>query len=151
MQKKWKCVSFATINLASQYLTSKIDNCKSGSKKHLNIVKLWTDVYPSRIAPILMILYSFWSSWRDLSFETHFDFFGFFLFVVVVVVVVDESIHNSKLFWKKFKFQLARAGARPCRSVRPCRPPQPWPIEIWNFKKNSEKKRTITKTKLDFR
>ena len=40
--------------------------------------KLWTDVYPLRIAPFLMILYSFWSSRRDLSFETHFDFFGFF-------------------------------------------------------------------------
>ena len=32
--------------------------------------KLWTDVYPSRIAPFLMIQYAFWSSWPDLSFET---------------------------------------------------------------------------------
>ena len=40
--------------------------------------KLWTDVYPLRIAPFLMILYSFWSSWWDLSFETHIEFSSFF-------------------------------------------------------------------------
>ena len=43
-----------------------------------------------------------------------------------VPAVSDDSNPN----FKNFKFQLARAGARPCRSVRPCRPPQPWPIEI---------------------
>ena len=52
-----------------------------------------------------------------------------------VPAVSDDSIPN----FKNFKFQLATAGARPCRSVRPCRPPQPWPIEIWNFTKKSEK------------
>ena len=46
--------------------------------KSEKIGKLWTDVYPSRIAPFLMILYSFWSSWPDLSFETYFVFFDFF-------------------------------------------------------------------------
>ena len=43
-----------------------------------------------------------------------------------VPAVLDDSNPN----FKNFKFQLATAGARPCRSVRPCRPPQPWPIEI---------------------
>ena len=43
-----------------------------------------------------------------------------------VPAVLDDSDPNLK----NFKFQLATAGARPCRSVRPCRPPQPWPIEI---------------------
>ena len=52
-----------------------------------------------------------------------------------VPAVLDDSNPNLK----KIKFQLATAGARPCRSVRPCRPPQPWPIEIWNFTKKSEK------------
>ena len=41
--------------------------------------KLSTDVYPFRIAPILMILPDSESSRRDLSFETHFVFFVFFL------------------------------------------------------------------------
>ena len=36
--------------------------------------QFWTDVYRSRIAPILMMLYAIWSSWPDLSFETHFVF-----------------------------------------------------------------------------
>ena len=49
----------------------------SVAKKSEKKQKLWTDVYPSRIAPFLMILYSFWSSWPDLSFETHFVFFVF--------------------------------------------------------------------------
>ena len=49
-----------------------------------------------------MILYSFWSSWPDLSFETHFVFFDFFAVVVVVVVVVavvvvDEPILIFKI------------------------------------------------------
>ena len=40
-------------------------------------VELWTDVYPFRIAPILTILPDSESSRRDLSFETHFEFFVF--------------------------------------------------------------------------
>ena len=40
--------------------------------------KLWTDVYPSRIAPFLMIQYAFWSSWPDLSFELKLVFFDVF-------------------------------------------------------------------------
>ena len=66
-----------------------------------------------------------------------------------VPAVLDDSNPNLK----NFKFQLATAGARPCRSVRPCRPPQPWPIEIWNFTKNWKKtkrkrpKKERTKTK----
>ena len=39
--------------------------------------KLWTDVYPPRIAPFLMIHYVFWSSWPDLSFELKLVFFDF--------------------------------------------------------------------------
>ena len=46
-------------------------------------VKLWTDVYPFRIAPILTILPDSESSRRDLSFESRFDFFVFFFRVSV--------------------------------------------------------------------
>ena len=44
-------------------------------KKNGKNQKLWTDVCPSRISPILMIFGQNWSPWPDLSFETHFDFF----------------------------------------------------------------------------
>ena len=60
---------------------------RSRLQKNLpNSRKLWTDVYPLRIAPILMILPDSESSWRDLSFETDFVF-KLFLFVRPFMVV----------------------------------------------------------------
>ena len=54
--------------LAAIHLSSDIcDNTVCG-QKNWKTEKLWTDVYPSRITPILMILYAFWSSWPELSF-----------------------------------------------------------------------------------
>ena len=70
--------------------------------------------------------------------------------------ILEKSALNCKIIIiSNFKFQLARAGSPlwPMGVVKrqgrlPFRGrPQPWPIEIWSFKKKSEKNGTKTKTK----
>ena len=109
-------------------------------------------VYPLRIAPILTIFTQNESSWRDLSFETHFVFRWFFSRRAVDGCSVDgrrmifgRPFSHDKIRWiskiqiSNFKFQLTRAGTRPRRSVRPSRPAPTlanWNLkfEIWNLK-----------------
>ena len=111
-------------------------------------------VYPLRIAPILTIFTQNESSWRDLSFETHFVFRWFFSRRAVDGCSVDgrrmifgRPFSHDKIRWiskiqiSNFKFQISNfnwPGLGPVRAVPSVRavPPQPWPIEIWNLKIN---------------
>ena len=114
--------------------------------------KLWRGQKWSRIAPISMIVRRTWSSWRDLSFETHFVFRWFFSRRAVDGCSVDgrrmifgRPFSHDKIRWiskiqiSNFKFQISNfnwPGLGPVRAVPSVRavPPQPWPIEIWNLK-----------------
>ena len=126
-------------------------------------------VYPLRIAPILTIFTQNESSWRDLSFETHFVFRWFFSRRAVDGCSVDgrrmifgRPFSHDKIRWiskiqiSNFKFQISNfnwPGLGPVRAVPSVRavPPQPWPIEIWNFTKNKLKKTGTLKEKKEKR
>ena len=109
-------------------------------------------VYPLRIAPILTIFTQNESSWRDLSFETHFVFRWFFSCRAVDGCSVDgrrmifgRPFSHDKIRWiskiqiSNFKFQISNfnwpgLGRDGSDGRNGTDGPQPWPIEIWNFK-----------------
>ena len=82
----------------------------SVAKKSGKNQKLWTGVYPSRIAPILMILYSFWSSWWDLSFETRFVFFVF----------LRDGM--GEVLWRVGRGGMSNFGGFTTKNINICKP-----------------------------
>ena len=68
--QKWKYLTpeYLMWNIMEAFIREMYSKLPSVAKINGKNKKLWTDVYPSRIAPILTILGQNWSQWPELSF-----------------------------------------------------------------------------------